>query len=952
MSLLASVRRYGRPTLLCTLCLMAVLFVSGETAATLALPAVSATPTAKTKTDMKQSAAAMPAALTQGVRKTVLDNGLTVLTKELHTAPVVTVQVWYRVGSQDEPAGLNGISHLLEHLMFKGTSNRPIQFGRLFSALGSQSNAFTSFDQTAYYGTVERDKLPALLVLEADRMRNALINPEQVRSEKRVVISELQGYENEPSYRLDRAVRQAALPQQSYGLPIGGTKADVESFTVEQVRDYYQTYYSPSNATLVIVGDFETEPTLQAVKSAFGQIPNTAKAGTTKPATTVGKAPIAAKPTAIAAKTPPKSPILLREPGSAALLQAVYPLPNLSHPDVPALQVMDYILTGGRSSRLYQALVEPGLASEADGYAANLLASGWYSLSVTAAPGKKLNQIDRVLQRSLAALRDKPVSAAELQRAKNQLLASRLLQNRDVTSQAMQLADDQSVAGDYRYSDRLLAAIAKVSATDVQRVAQTYFQPANRTVGFFEPTQLQADAGGTGAAATQTTEHLSTGEPVDPAELEQYLPGLEAIPAPDTQALPAAVTLENGLRILLLPDTSTPTVTLSGHIAAGTEYDSNAKAGLADLTAENVMNGTKTKDALTLAETLEDRGADLSFDTNREGVMIDGDGLATDLPLLVQTLADVLQNASFPADELELSRQRALTNLQEQLDDPRSLGRREFQQVVYPKNHPFHSFPTRESLKQISRDDVVQFYRTHYRPEKTTLALVGNFDPAEVRSLLQKQLGNWKAPGQAPKLTFPPVPAPSKVTYLTAPLPGKTQSVTYLGYQGIDRQDPRYYAALVLNEILGGSTLSSRLGTEIRDRQGLTYGIYSFFQAGTSAGPFLISMQTAPEDSQRAIASTLALLKQIREQGVTASEVALAKQSLASGYPVELADPETLVDQILMNAVYGLQRDELRQFSDKIQAVTVDQVNQAIQELLQPDRLVVVTAGSPTAAKR
>jgi zinc protease len=940
MSLLAFVRRATGPALL-ALCLTTVLLIASETAATLALPTVSATPNAKTKPDMKSSSSVMPtASLTQGVRKTVLDNGLTVLTKELHTAPVVSVQVWYRVGSRDEQAGLNGISHLLEHLMFKGTNNRPIQFGRLFSALGSQSNAFTSYDQTAYFGTVERDKLQALLVLEADRMQNALINPEQLRSEKRVVVSELQGYENEPSYRLERAVRKAAFPQQAYGLTIGGTKADVESFTVEQVRDYYRKYYSPSNATLVIVGDFETEPTLQAVKSAFGQIPNEKVIAAKPAASAISPAPV--KPTA-----PAQKPIMLREPGSASLLQAVYPLPNVHHPDVPALQVMDYILTGGRSSRLYQALVESGLASDAGGYAANLLSSGWYSLSVTAAPGKKLNQIDRVLQRSLTNLRDKPVSEAELQRAKNQLRASRLLQNRDVTSQAMQLADDQSVAGDYRYSDRLLAAIAKVTAADVQRVAKTYFQPASRTVGFFEPTQLQADAGGTSGGRTQTTENFSAGEPVNPAELEQYLPRLETSTAKNTQALPEVMTLENGLRILLLPDTSTPTITLSGHIAAGTEYDSNAKAGLADLTAENVMNGTKTKDALTLAEMLEDRGADLSFDTNREGVTIDGDGLATDLPLLVQTLADVVQNASFPADELELSRQRALINLQEQLDDPNSLGRRKFQQTVYPENHPFHSFPTPESLKQITQDDVVQFYRTHYRPDKTVLALVGNFDPAQVRSLLKQQLGPWQAAGQATKLNFPTVSAPEKLTYLDAPLPGKSQSVTYLGYQGIDRQDPRYYAALVLNEILGGSTLSSRLGTEIRDRQGLTYGIYSYFQAGTSAGPFLISMQTAPEDSQQAIASTLALLKQVREQGVSASEVAIAKQSLASGYPVELADPETLSEQILLNEVYGLKREELQQFSDKIQAVTLAQVNQAIQELLQPDRLVVVTAGSP-----
>jgi zinc protease len=190
-------------------------------------------------------AAASPVSLTQGVRKTVLSNGLTVLTKEVKSAPVVTVQVWYKIGSHDEAPGVNGIAHQLEHLMFKGTKARPIQFGRLFSALGSQSNAFTSYDQTAYYGTVERDKLTAMLEIEADRMANATIDENALKSEKRVVISELQGYENSPGYRLSRAVQGAAFPDSTYGLTVGGTKSDIERFNLEQVRYYYNNYYSP-----------------------------------------------------------------------------------------------------------------------------------------------------------------------------------------------------------------------------------------------------------------------------------------------------------------------------------------------------------------------------------------------------------------------------------------------------------------------------------------------------------------------------------------------------------------------------------------------------------------------------------------------------------------------------------------------------------------------------------
>ncbi len=265
----SNLRRRGLLILLFSLCLSTVVLATQATSTKLdisqaqppdALPSVTSTN-------------ATPLALTEDVSKTVLDNGLTVLTKEVHTAPVVAVQVWYKVGSRNEAPGVNGIAHQLEHMLFKGTTDRPIQWGRLFSALGSASNAFTSYDNTAYFGTVEREKLKALLTLEADRMQNSIIDAQELDKEKRVVISELQGYENSPGYRLSRAVMRVAFPNQAYGLPVGGTKADVQKFQVEQVRDYYRRYYSPDNATLVIVGDFKTEPTLLAVKETFGKVP-------------------------------------------------------------------------------------------------------------------------------------------------------------------------------------------------------------------------------------------------------------------------------------------------------------------------------------------------------------------------------------------------------------------------------------------------------------------------------------------------------------------------------------------------------------------------------------------------------------------------------------------------------------------------------------------------------
>ena len=625
------------------------------------------------------------------------------------------------------------------------------------------------------------------------------------------------------------------------------------------------------------------------------------------------------------------------------MLTAVYPLPAITHPDVPAIDLMDTILTGGRSSRLNQALVESGLSSGIGAYPSELIDLGWYEISAEAAPGQEIAQVDRVLQQSLATLRQKGVTRAELERAKTQLKTSLVFSNQDIAAQASQLAYSELVAGDYRYSDRYLAAIEQVTPADIQRVAQTYLDPAQRTVGFFQPTQIEGQANAAPSSG-RTVENFSPGQPVDPAEIARYLPA-PSQPRPRPQALPTVTQLANGITVLLLPDNSTPTVTLNGWIEAGSAFDSPAKAGLASLTASSLMNGTARKTALALATSLEDQGVSLGFGASREGVSFAGDSLDSKLPLLLQTLAEVLQQASFPADQLELTRQQQISGLQAAADDPGSVAVKLFQQTVYPKGHPYQSFPTEATLKALTQADVIDFYRSHYRPESTTISLVGRFDLAAAKALLNRELGQWKAKGIATPPQFPKV-ALQPETRLTKSLAGKAQAVTYLGYYGgLNRTDPRLYAALVMNQILGGDTLSSRLGTEIRDRQGLTYGISSYLQSGRQPGSFMIEMQTAPEDTQSAIDSTIALLKQVRTQGFTPAEIAAAQRSITSSYAVELASLSSIGATLLSNQVYGLSPEEIRQFPQQIQAVTPAQVQQAIQALIRPENLIIVTVG-------
>ena len=891
---------------------------------------------AKTTTITNQS----PESLTGNVIKTVLDNGLTVLTKQVNTAPVVSVQVWYRVGSQNEKAGITGISHQLEHLMFKGTKERPIQFGRLFSALGSDSNAFTSYDMTAYVGTAGSDKLDAMLRLEADRMVNTVAGEAELKSERTVVLSELDGGNNSPGTRLYRQVMLAAYPDSSYGWPVIGYRPDVENYTVEDIQNYYRTFYRPDNATLVIVGNFETEATLKKVREIYGAI-----AAPTKPKVLITPEDQQNKP-----KPPtPKStqePIRLKEPGSVPFLQAVYPdLPKVDGADVAAIDVMDSILTSGRSSRLYQALVETGLASSASGNASSMIGTGWYFMSATPTAGKSLEELDRLLLAEIDKLQTQSITPEELERAKTSMRASYILGNRDVNSQAIQIGYNQTVAKDYRYSDRYLSAVDKVTSVDVKRVAKQYLQRDRRVVGYFEPSVITAGAGTTPSNA-HSSEAFKPSSPVDPSEVAKYLPESALNNKVD---IPPAVqpdkfTLSNGLKVLLLPDRSTPTVTLVGEINAGSGFDSIDKAGLAGITAQNLTNGTTTKDALTLASRLENRGASLGFSAGRESVGISGIGLAKDLPIVIDQLADLLQNATFPAKEFDLNLQRNLLAFKSELDNPNALVRRIFQSTLYPKGHPFNAMRTEATLKSLKREDLAKFYKTYYRPDSTILTLMGDFDPATMRALLEEKLGKWQATGKAPKFQFPKVPNLAATNEKQTSLAGKTQAVTIIGHPSISRSDPQYYPALLLNQVLGGDTLSSRLGTEIRDRLGLTYGIYSYFQAGRPPqGAFIVQMQTSGKDTEKAIAATVALLRSVRDKGITQAEFDVAKKSLINNFSTEFANPDNIASSLLSDEIYGLPVGDFYKFPQRIQSVTFEQVNRAAKELLHPDNLLIVS---------
>jgi len=874
---------------------------------------------------------------TANVRQTILPNGLTVLTKEVRGAPVVSVQVFYKIGSRNEAPGVNGIAHQLEHMMFKGTQDRPVQFGRLLGALGADFNAFTAYDQTAYHETVQKEKAGAALALEADRMVNARIDLDGLASERKVVLSEIEGDENDPQYRLSRAVQAAAFPDSPYGLTVGGTRKDIEGFSADKVRAYYQKYYSPEYATLVIVGDFDTTAMLKQVQASFGKL---GKPGT-RPVTV--SAPLTGGRSEATLGSPAaKAKVVVAGPGASPLLSAVYPLPDIGGPDTAAIRVLDYVLLSGRSSRLYEALFESGLAADGGTSPNQFLRGGWYDFNFTPAPGHTVQQVDTALLATIAELRSKAPSADEVQQAITQIRAGEVLGTVSVDAQAQSLGLDATTAGDYRFTDRFLAALAKVTPADVQRVAAKYLQDGQRTSGVFEPSTAQE--GQAAAPTTTTQEAFNAGPPVDPAQVARYLPTFPA-PGSTTVTLPEQYTLPNGLTVLLLRDTGTPTVSLSANVLAGREFDTDARAGLVDLVADNLLSGTTTRDALAISKQLSSVGAQLSASASRFGVGIGGASLSPDLPVLVDTLADVLQRATFPDKEFRLSQARAVQAVKQADDSPSSVAQKVFRKTVYPAGNPWQTFSTEASVSAITQPELQAFYRAHYRPDTTVVTLVGNFDPAQVKALMAEKFGAWKASGAAPVVQYPVVGKPAGLVRASPLLPGKTQAVTYLGYQSIDRKDPRYYASLVLNQVLGGDTLSSRLGTELRDKQGLTYGVSSGFSAGKQAGPFAVVLQTNPADTEKAVQAALALIGKVQREGLSQTEVSTAKNTLTSSFAVALSDPAALAGTFTSFYSEGLPLDELRLYTQKVNAVTLEQVNAAAKDLLDASNIVVVTAG-------
>jgi len=948
------------------------------------------------------------------IREYRLTNGMKLLLVENRVAPVATIMVLYKVGSRNEAVGYTGSTHLLEHMMFKGTptfnKERNTQIAATLQKIGAAFNATTWYDRTNYFETVPSDQLELAIQLEADRMRNSLIADADRQSEMTVVRNELERGQNEPSEVLDEAVYAAAFREHPYHHPTIGWRADVEGVPTSRLKEFYDTFYHPNNATVILVGDFEREEVLRLINEHFGAYQGSA-------------VPIPE----VYTEEPPQQGerrLVIRRAGELALVQIGFHTPGVlgqtnvlsneelaaraANPpadnDIYPLVVLSVALSHGITSRLYQSLVETELTVDASSNADQHRDPGLFTVYATVRPGVEPKKVEETILDELRKVAEEGLTEAEVEKAKQQIIAQMAYSRDGTFNIAMQMAEAEAIA-DWRFYKDYEANISRVTTADTGRVARLYFTEDNRTVGHFipkqpggggsngngdgkvvgtEPQSLQLSsrrgvqffrepgddsmasevAAVAEAVSQQSVEQdLEEGGSITPQEKEQQPVSPRGDKSSDAAEAntPASVgrsnfaarvvrtELPSGAALLLLENRATPTISLRGSFRAGSYFEPRDKPGLAQITANLLERGTKRRTKLQLANDLESVGAQLAFSADPFAVNVAARALSKDLPLVISTIAEQLREPAFPADELEKLKQQLIAVLQEQQSNTGYRARERFTQLIFDEASPFY-MPGSEKLIQsigsITVEDVSSFYTKFYGGRSLVLSMSGDVRTADVQRQFEEAFGPFTGPESVDINVVDP--SPQAETRREIVLVKEKSSVDILlgSAAPLRRNSEDYYAALLANSALGESTLSSRLGLRVRDQEGLTYGINSRFRAPSlAAGPWYVGVTVNPNNIEKAINSALNVLRDYVQNGVRADELADEKSAAIGSFKVGLATNAGLAQAMWNAEFYRLGMDYIDRYPQIIQAVTVEEVNAAIRKYFRPDHLTVVIAG-------
>jgi zinc protease len=841
---------------------------------------------------------------------------------------------------------------------FGKASGRPT-FQEVLAEAGADfasTNMTTWYDRMTGYSTLPSEKLDLAMRVEADRLGRALILDSERQPEMTVVRNEYEIGENNPSTALYKAVVAEAIQAHPYHWSTIGYRSDIEGVTTETLRQHYRDFFHPDNATAILVGDFDPARALSLFDREFGAFAR-------------AKEPV---PKVITAEPPQEGErrVIVKRPGQVGLVEVAFLRPGALHPDFIPLDVLQGILSFGVNSRLYQALVEKKLATSVDASNFTLMDPFPFFVEATLAPGVSHQKVEDAVKAAMYEVAKNGVTEQELERSKNQIEVS-VIRSRDGTYPFASALGEAVASADWKWFVGYVDAMKKVTREDVKRVAATYFVPDHATVGWFIPvTEEPANPPGQKRAGGKLppSKHGAGGsrwgsdgaEAVSPAAAPaagaRSAAPAGATPAPaaaSTGAVPFAQrtlrrVLPNGITLDVLENHAVPTVAVRGVILAGQMTAPAGNPAVADLTAMMMSRGTRSADKRTIAARLDDVGAGLDISSGPYDAGVAGSGLSRNLKLILETLADEIQNPAFPDSELSKAKLELRTGVLQAYDNTGDRAIDRVTQIVFPKDHPYRAATRDEMLASIERlraADLRAFHKERYVGSGMYFAVVGDVDPPAVAAMFESMFGG------IPKGAKPVYPearvAPAAPVRETITMKGKANmDLVYGMASGLRRTDPDYDAAIIANAVLGQSALTARLGKRIRDTEGLSYSLWSrYLMADYLDGVWLLDIKLAPQNLGKAMGSAREVIDQYAREGPTQAEIDAQKSYFAGNFQVRLGSNGGVAQALVGAEKFGFGPSYLDEYPARIRAVTREQVLAALKAHLNPGALSTVVAG-------
>ncbi|RMF03103.1 MAG: insulinase family protein [Chloroflexi bacterium] len=892
-----------------------------------------------------------------------LPNGLRVILAQDHSAPVVAVDVWYHVGGANDPEDRSGFAHLFEHMMFEGSEHvGNDEFHALLEEIGANNNAYTASDNTAYWAVAPANELPRVLWLESDRMASLNVSQEAFDTQRDVVIEEYnQRVANAPYGVSNR--RLFTLPMQGYppyARPVIGSVEDLEAASLAEVRDFHDTYYRPNNATLVIVGDIDVEQTTTLVQAYFGDIP--------------GGEPLV--PITQTWPLPDEFPVLRTDDVTGCSIgyeeTRVDPLVELPRygatvvgpprgaPDFYAVELLTDILSGGDSSRMEQNIVRQGKAAAAfTGFADNLGGSLIYTIGYPNS-GDSPEDAQALIRAEFDKIIEDGVTEEELDRVKKQKLVGAITSFRESTRSTAEWIQDAVLAfGDPTAMLDEMARYQAVTTDDIQRVAQEYLcnRPASTLITLPEGEEVLADDPGLLVEPQKLTpvekpaSNLLDAEPTTEAlaALPEGVINRTGVPAPlpvaETSFPPfETFTLENGLEVIFVEQHELPQVNAQLYVRGSNAAAPAEQQGVADFVAELLTKGTETRTAADIAGQIEAVGGSVGSNAALEWISLSVDALRTDADLAFDLLGDMARNPTFPDNELEVIREQTLTFLEQDAVSPDTLANHQFGRIAYG-GHPYGFYATPETVKNLTRDDVVDFYTRLFKPNNALLVVVGDMTLDEAQAQVERVFADWE-PGDVPDvLDYPAANVGDTSVIYLIDRPDSEQATIQVGNRAINARTPERYALSVVNSVLGGGA-SSRLFSNLREDKGYTYGVYSRFGRPNDTSTFRVLTDVGQNHAGDAITEILYELNKIRTRFVTAEELADAKGLLIGNFALSIEDPADFARQLSTRRLTGVPIDELNSYLQKLEDVSAAEARRAARKYIDAKSPIIVVVGN------